>query len=133
MNLFSRIQPQKTFHITIKAVAKLLKIPPKMIVRIEKWDYVLFVHRKDIGGQFVSYRRLRNWQNAVAMKIRTCGKKVKLDMLWLTIENDRKKYAKQYKNAYAKFVKRVWNEQWEKISYRNQGKGQTPMAVSSPK
>ena len=133
MNLFSRIQPQKNFHITIKAVAKLLGIPPKVIVRIEKWDYVLFVHRRDIGGQFLSYRRLRNWQNAVAMKIRTCCKKGKLDMLWLTIENDRKKYAKQYKNAYANFVKRVWDEQWEKISYRNQGKGQTPIAVISPK
>ena len=115
MNLFSRIQPQKTFHITIKAVAKLLRIPPKMIVKIEKWDYVLFVHRKDIGGQFVSYRKLRNWQNAVAMKIRTCCKKDKLEMLWLTIENDRKKYAKQYKDAYGKFVKRLWNEQWNKV------------------
>ena len=122
MSLFSRIQPQKTFHITIKAVAKLLRIPPKMIVKIEKWDYVLFVHRKDIGGQFVSYRRLRNWQNAVAMKIRTCCKQDKLDMLWLTIENDRKKYAKQYKNAYASFVKRLWNEQWNKVFSRNEAK-----------
>jgi hypothetical protein len=56
-------------------------------------------------------------------------------MLWLTIENDRQKYAKQYKNTYAKFVQRVWDEQWKKISYVNQGKGkrQTSMAVPSPK
>ena len=120
MNLFHRIQPQKTFHITIKNVAKLLGIPPKMIVRIEKWPYVLFVHRRDIGGQFISYRKLKNWQNAVAIKIKTCYKKAKLDQLWLIIENDRKKYAKQYQKAYQDFVKQVWNQQWEKLSVRSQ-------------
>ena len=115
MNLFHRIQPQKTFHITIKAVAKLLGIPPKMIVRIEKWQYVLFVHRRDIGGQFVSYRKLKNWQNAVAIKIKTCYKKQKLDNLWLIIQNDSKKYAKQYQQAYHDFVEQVWNQQWDKL------------------
>ena len=115
MNLFHRIQPQKTFHITIKAVAKLLGISPKMIVRIEKWPYVLFVHRRDIGGQFISYRKLKNWQNAVAIKIKTCYKKHKLDNLWLTIQNDSKKYAKQYKQAYHDFVEQVWNQQWDKL------------------
>ena len=123
MNLFSRIQPQKTFHITIEAVAKLLEIPPEMIVRIEKWPYVLFVHRRDIGGQFISYRKLRNWQNAVAIKIKTCYKKPKLDMLWLTIENDRKKYAKQYQQAYKTFVKEVWTQQWDKLTQREQSHG----------
>ena len=115
MNLFHRIQPQKTFHITIKNVAKLLGIPPKIIVRIEKWPYVLFVHRRDIGGQFISYRKLKNWQNAVAIKIKTCYKKHKLDNLWLTIQNDSKKYAKQYKQAYHDFVEQVWNQQWDKL------------------
>ena len=108
MSLFSRIQPQKTFHITIKNVAKLLEIPPKMIVRIEKWEYVLFVHRRDIGGQFISYRRLRNWQNAVAMKIQNCYKNNKLLMLWFAIQHDRKKYAKQYQEAYFNFVNQAW-------------------------
>ena len=108
MNLFARIQPQKTFHITIKNVAKLLGIPPKMIVRIEKWEYVLFVHRRDIGGQFISYRRLKNWQNAVAMKIKSCCKRGPLLKLWFAIQNDRKKYAKQYQEAYSDFVQRAW-------------------------
>ena len=36
-------------------------------------------------------------------------------MLWLTIENDRKKYAKQYKDAYFNFVKRLWHEQWHRF------------------
>ena len=121
MNLFHRIQPQKTFHITIKNVAKLLGIPPKIIVRIEKWPYVLFVHRRDIGGQFISYRKLKNWQNAVAIKIKTCYKKHKLDNLWLTIQNDSKKYAKQYQQAYHDFVEQVWNQQWDKLVMKERG------------
>ena len=121
MNLFHRIQPQKTFHITIKTVAKLLGISPKMIVRIEKWPYVLFVHRRDIGGQFISYRKLKNWQNAVAIKIKTCYKKHKLDNLWLTIQNDSKKYAKQYQQAYHDFVEQVWNQQWDKLVMKERG------------
>ena len=120
MNIFARIQPQKTFHITIKAVAKLLRIPPKMIVRIEKWDYVLFVHRRDIGGQFVSYRKLRNWQNVLAMKIKNCYKKTKLDTLWNAIEKDIKKYKKQYSETDENILTEVCDQQWEKIFLRSQ-------------
>ena len=119
MNIFARIQPQKTFHITIKNVAKLLGIPPKVIVRIEKWPYVLFVHRRDIGGQFISYRRLKNWQNAIAMKIQTCNKHKKLLALWVSIILDRKKYAKQYEDIYHTFVNKIFHQQWIKILWRN--------------
>ena len=119
MNIFARIQPQKTFHITIKAVAKLLGIPPKFILRIEKWPYVLFVHRQDIGGQFISYRKLRNWQNAIAMKIKSCCKQKKLLRLWVGIILDSKKYAKQYEEAYHVFVDNTVHQQWQKIFSRN--------------
>ena len=119
MNIFARIQPQKTFHITIKNVAKLLGIPPEMIARIEKWPYVLFVHRRDIGGQFISYRRLKNWQNAIAMKIQTCNKHKKLLALWVSIILDRKKYAKQYEDIYHTFVNKIFHQQWIKILWRN--------------
>lgn len=118
MNLFNRIQPNKTFHITIEAVAKLLGIPPEMIVRIEPWEYVLFVHRRDIGGQFLSYRKLRNWQNAVASRIKNCYKQGKLLMLWLTIKIDSKKYAKQYGQDYHIFVERAFQQQWIKLLRR---------------
>ena len=121
MNIFARIQPQKTFHVTIKAVAKLLGIPTKMIVRIEKWPYVLFVHRRDIGGQFISYRKLRNWHNAIAFKIKGCNKHKKLLMLWVTIVLDRKKYAKQYEKAYHAVVEKTFQQQWIKILSRNNG------------
>ena len=119
MNIFARIQPQQTFHITIKNVAKLLGIPPEMIVRIEKWQYVLFVHRRDIGGQFISYRKLKNWQNAIAMKIQTCNKHKKLLALWVSVILDRKKYAKQYDGDYHTFVNNIFHQQWQKIFSRN--------------
>ena len=115
MNIFARIQPQKTFHITIESVAKLLGIPPEMILRIEKWPYVLFIHRRDIGGQFISYRKLKNWQNAIAMKIQTCNKHKKLLMLWVSVILDGKKYAKQYGKAYHDFVDNLFNQQWNNI------------------
>ena len=119
MNIFARIQPQKTFHVTIKAVAKLLGIPPKMILRIEKWPYVLFVHRRDIGGQFISYRKLKNWQNAISFKIKGCYKQKKLLMLWLSVILDGKKYAKQYDEAFHNFVDNIFHQQWYEILTRN--------------
>ena len=116
MSLFSRIQPDKTFQINTKDIAELLGIHPNMILRIERWKYVLFVHRRDIGGQFISYRRLRNWQHAVALRIQICNTKQKLETLWLTIKQDSKKYAKQYQAAYHVFIKRVWTQQWDKLA-----------------
>ena len=116
VNLFHRIQPQKTFHITIKAVAKLLGISPKIIIRIELWEYVLFVHRRDIGGQFISYRKLKNWQHLLAMKIRNCTKKAKLETLWQAIKKDLKKYSKQYTTAYENSLKIIWIQQLHKLA-----------------
>ncbi len=57
--LFRRLQPAHKFHISIGAIAQLLKIPKHLIVRIECWAYVIFVHRSDRGGQFLSYRKLQ--------------------------------------------------------------------------
>ncbi|MFW5667460.1 MAG: hypothetical protein ACOC2Z_18310 [Coleofasciculus sp.] len=53
--LFRRIQPAKKFRITKRQIAKFLRIPKSMIVNVECWCYVIFVHRKDRGGQFISY------------------------------------------------------------------------------
>jgi regulator of sirC expression with transglutaminase-like and TPR domain len=59
--LFRRIQPFKKFRITAYIIARLLKIPRHLIVRIECWAYIIFVHRCDCGGQFISYRKLQQW------------------------------------------------------------------------
>ena len=50
-----------------------------MIVRIESWAYVLFVHRCDKGGQFISYRKLALWIEAVVAIIH---KSTNLEDLW---------------------------------------------------
>jgi hypothetical protein len=52
--LFRRIKPAQKFHITKRQIAKLLRIPESLIVKIESWLYVVFVHRLDKGGQFIS-------------------------------------------------------------------------------
>jgi hypothetical protein len=39
-SLFRRLQPAKKFRISIAWIAKLLKIPKHMIVRVECWAYV---------------------------------------------------------------------------------------------
>jgi hypothetical protein len=60
--LFRRLQPTQKFRISIGAIAKhavrliaqLLKIPKHLILRVECWAYVVFVHRRDKGGQFIS-------------------------------------------------------------------------------
>lgn len=81
--LFRRLQPAKKFRITVGEIAKLLKIPKHLIVRIEYWAYVVFVHRLDQGGQFISYRQLQQWQNAVACQIQNCSTWQQIRQLWL--------------------------------------------------
>lgn len=113
--LFQRLQPHKKFHITVACVAKLLKIPKHMIVRIECWEYVLFVHRRDCGGQFVSYRKLRQWQNAVACQIQNCSTLQQLRKLWLLSEADQTKYKKQYGKDYQPFLYKNWEKCWDML------------------
>lgn len=45
--------------ITVSEIAQFLNIPEHQIVRVEFWKYIVFVHRRDVGGQFISYRKLR--------------------------------------------------------------------------
>ena len=110
------IQPSQNFHITIREIAKLLHIPLKIILRIELWAYVIFVHRSDRGGQFVSYRKLEKWRYAVACQIQKHTTKKDLRKLWLEIVSDGKKYAKQYQASYYNFVQKILNQQWQKLS-----------------
>jgi hypothetical protein len=65
--LFRRIQPAKKFRVTVNAIAlrapakliaQYLKSPKHEILRVERWAYVVFVHRKGRGGQFISYDSL---------------------------------------------------------------------------
>ena len=113
--LFRRLQPAQKFRITVSCIAKLLKIPKHQIVRVECWAYVLFVHRTDKGGQFISYRQLGQWKNAVACQIQNCSTWQQLRSLWLAIENDYKQYKEQYDNEYHPFVYQIWTKCWNPL------------------
>ncbi len=119
-SLFRRLQPAPKFRITIGAIAQLLKIPKHLIVRVECWAYVIFVHRRERGGQFVSYRQLRQWQNAVACQIQNCSTWQQLRSLWLEIEEDCKKHNKQYNKKYQPFLFQIWTKQWNKLWNKQQ-------------
>ncbi|HEY9743778.1 MAG TPA: hypothetical protein V6C90_25100 [Coleofasciculaceae cyanobacterium] len=112
--LFRRLQPRQKFRITIGAIAQLLKIPKYLMVRIECWAYVIFVHRTDRGGQFISYRQLRQWQNAVACQIQNCSTWQQLRSLWLAIEEDRQKHNNQYDEHYP-FLCQIWTKHWDNL------------------
>jgi hypothetical protein len=111
--LFHRLQPRQKFRITVGAIAQLLKIPKHKIVRVECWAYVVFVHRRDVGGQFISYRQLRQWLNAVAYQIQNCSTWQQLRQLWLAIEEDCKKYKKQYDDNQQPFWCQIWTKRWD--------------------
>jgi hypothetical protein len=106
--LFRRLQPAKKFRITVGAIAQLLKIPKHLIVRVECWEYVIFVHRSDRGGQFISYRTLRHWLNAVACQIQKCSTCQQLRSLWLAFEEDYTKHEKQYSDDSYPFLCKIW-------------------------
>jgi hypothetical protein len=110
--LFRRIQPAKKFRVSVYAIARLLKIPKHQIVRIECWAYVVFVHRRDVGGQFISYRKLQQWLNAVAGVIQNCSTWQQLRQLWLAIEEDCKKHKKQYNDEQQPFWCKIWTKRW---------------------
>jgi hypothetical protein len=94
--LFRRIQPSKKLRITVRSIARLLKIPQNLIQRVESWANVVFVHRRDRGGQFISYRRLEEWQNAIAHQIQTSPNLSELSQLATSIQQDSRKFHKQY-------------------------------------
>jgi hypothetical protein len=110
--LFRRLQPAQKFRITVGAIAQLLKIPKHLILRVECWAYVLFVHRGDRGGQFISYRKLQQWQNAVACQIQNCSTWQELRSLWLAIEQDYTKHKEQYDDEHYPFLCQFWAKHW---------------------
>ncbi|MDP8966898.1 MAG: hypothetical protein M3O33_23505, partial [Cyanobacteriota bacterium] len=70
--LFRHIKPAQKFRITKRQIARFLKIRESLIVKVESWSYVLFVHRKDKGGQFISFRQIEQWKNAIACQLQKC-------------------------------------------------------------
>src|SRR4028119_162192 len=106
--LFRRINPAQKFRITKHQIAKLLRIPESLIVKIESWLYVIFVHRLDKGGQFISYRQIEQWKNAIACQLQKCSTQQQLQHLWNAIERDHTKHNSQYADSVLPFLKKIW-------------------------
>ncbi len=117
--LFHLIQPREKLRITRQAIAKMLNIPLNLIIRVECWTYVIFIHRQDRGGQFISYRKLQEWHNAVASQIQKCDNLSQLNSLWIAIELDCYRYPTQYADNYLEFVQRVWNDRRSQLNHKS--------------
>jgi predicted peptidase len=109
--LFRRLKPAQNFRITQRQIAKFLRIPESYIVKIESWLYVLFVHRTDKGGQFISYRQMEQWKNAIACQIQKCSTCQQLEQLWNAILHDHTKHNPQYDNSVFPFLEKLWTIQ----------------------
>jgi hypothetical protein len=120
--LFRRIQPSKKLRITVRSIAQFLKIPQNIIKRVESWASVVFVHRRDKGGQFLSYRRLQEWQNAIAYQIQTSPNLSELSQLVTSIKQDSRKFKKQYCQQTLDFLRQMCIqrqdilENWENLN-----------------
>ncbi|HEY9707149.1 MAG TPA: hypothetical protein V6D48_02975, partial [Oculatellaceae cyanobacterium] len=86
--LFRRINPAQKFRLTKRQIAKLLRIPESLIVKIESWLFVVFIHRTDQGGQFISYRQIEQWKNAVACQLQKFLTQEQLQHMWNAIMLD---------------------------------------------
>jgi hypothetical protein len=113
--LFRRINPAQKFRITKRQIAKFLRIPELLIVKVESWLYVLFVHRLDKGGQFISYRQIEHWKNAVACQLQKCLTLEQLEQLWSAIKFDHTKYKKQYAASVLPFLEKIRIKRFEAL------------------
>lgn len=113
--LFDRIQPCEKFRISKREIAKFLGIADSLIKKVKNWPYVIFVHRLDKGGQFISYRKIEKWKNAVACQIQKCVTLEEMQQLANTIRRDWQKHNKQYENVVLRFLERIWDQRLEVI------------------
>ncbi|NET03434.1 MAG: hypothetical protein F6K09_09205 [Merismopedia sp. SIO2A8] len=71
------------------------------------------MHRCDVGGQFISYRKLRQWLIAVAHQIQQCLTLLQLLNCLSEIREDCQKYSKQYNWQHHQFLSQVWFQRWD--------------------
>ena len=107
MSLRHRINP-KTFVITLRQIAKHLKIPQERILNWEKWHNVLWVHIKGFGGYFISYRKLEQWLAACRTLINFCPNLDDLNALWSIILQESQRYTEE---ALAR-LETIWQQRY---------------------
>ena len=106
-----RINPQ-TFVITLRQIAKHLKINQERIINWEKWHNVLWVHIKGLGGYFVSYRKLEQWIAACRTLIQGCRNLSILDALWSAILQEASRYTQ---DVFAQ-LEAIWQQRLSYLS-----------------
>lgn len=104
-SLFRRIKPN-AFRITIDLIARLLRIPKSLIVRVECWAYILFVHRQYKGGQFISYRKLAQWLESIVHLIHETKTFDELWQLGLWIKQETEKF--EYTKTVLEYLREIW-------------------------
>lgn len=113
--LFRRIQPAQRFQLTPRYIAHVLKIPLSTIVRIERWAYVIFVHRRDKGGQFISYRQLNRWIRTIARMIQTSPTLEDLKQLGLWIKQESIKFEERYSAIALNHLRQLWAQRRDQL------------------
>jgi hypothetical protein len=114
--LFRQIQPAQRFRLSFRYIACLLKIPVSAIVRIESWAYVLFVHRRDKGGQFVSYRTLNRWMRTITHMIQTTSTLEDLRQLGLWIQQESVNFEDRYSAKELDYLRRLWAQRRSQLT-----------------
>ncbi|MCT7951299.1 hypothetical protein NG798_15975 [Ancylothrix sp. C2] len=107
MKLPRRLINPKSFVITINQIAKFLKIDPNRILRYEKWPHVLWVHIKNYGGLFISYRKLEQWITACRVLLQATQNLDQLSILWKAIKKEAKRYSLEGINR----LTAIWQQQ----------------------
>lgn len=84
-------------------------------MRIERWNYVLFVHRRDRGGQFISCRVLAYWIRRVTRMIQICPNIEGLNQLKLSIKQEVVKFPDRYPSNLLNHWQELLAKQEEKL------------------
>ena len=110
-----RINPQ-TFVITLRQLAKHLKISQERILNWEKWHNVLWVHIQGLGGYFISYRKLEQWIAACRTLIHFCPNLEALNALWSVILQEAQRYTQEALTR----LEAIWKQRHIELSNRQQ-------------
>ncbi|MBD2101500.1 hypothetical protein [Leptolyngbya sp. FACHB-261] len=112
-HLFAVIDPQK-LQISPQDLARFLGIPQSWILRFEQWAHVLFVHRRDRGGQFISYRQLLHWLKACIQAIHHCSTVQALQELGQLLKADIQRCA--YAPDSIAYLRQLWRQHQANLS-----------------
>ncbi|MBD2102313.1 hypothetical protein [Leptolyngbya sp. FACHB-261] len=119
MHLTQVLQPQ--LCISLLQVARFLGIPKSRICRIEHWTHVLFVHRADQGGQFISYRKFAAWVEACARTIQSCNDLRLLEWIGWVIKAEVQRF--QYGEDVLDYWRQLWRQRHRQLTQQEATQG----------